>query len=50
MPEPDAALSHDVGLIASCRAIPAGLAIAGWRYDVETGRIVELIATSTTGW
>ena len=49
MADPDAALAHDVGLIASCRAIPADLAIAGWRYDVATGRIVDLIATSTTG-
>jgi carbonic anhydrase len=48
MPAPDEALTHDVELIATSRAIPAGIAIAGWRYDVATGRIAEVIATTTT--
>jgi carbonic anhydrase len=48
MPDPDEALERDVDLIASCPAMPAGLPVAGWRYDVATGRIVDLIEANTT--
>jgi carbonic anhydrase len=49
MPEPNAALAHDVDLVATCAALPAGLEIAGWRYDVTTGFIAKLVAATTKG-
>jgi carbonic anhydrase len=49
MPEPDVALANDVELIAHCPALPSGLEIAGWRYDVATGSIAEVITASSTG-
>jgi carbonic anhydrase len=48
MPDPDEALARDVDLIASCPAMPADLPVAGWRYDVATGRIDDLIKANTT--
>lgn len=43
MPDPDAALSEDVAAVRSCRGLPAGLQVEGWRYDVETGAVSRVI-------
>jgi carbonic anhydrase len=44
MPDPDAALSHDVALVRACPLLPAGTHVEGWRYHVETG-VVEPVLT-----
>lgn len=49
MPHPDAALAEDVDRVAGCPALPPSIPVAGWRYDVQTGRIAELVAERTTG-
>jgi carbonic anhydrase len=49
MPDPDTELERDVELVANCPAIPAGLPIAGWRYDVATGHIAARILTTSVG-
>ena len=43
MPDPDAALAEDVAAIRSYAALPAGISVEGWRYDVETGLVARLI-------
>jgi carbonic anhydrase len=43
MPDPDAALAADVAAVRSCSALPTDLAVEGWRYDVDTGRIHRLV-------
>jgi len=43
MPDPDAALAEDVTAIRSYAALPSGIRIEGWRYDVETGLVARLI-------
>ena len=45
MPDPDAALATDVAAVRSCEALPQGVLVEGWRYDVETGRIDRVIRT-----
>jgi carbonic anhydrase len=42
MPDPDAALREDVAKLRDCRQLGDGVRVEGWRYDVETGRIVRL--------
>lgn len=44
MPDPDAALAADVEAVRTCPLLPAGVAVHGWRYDVDTGRVATLIA------
>ena len=44
MPDPDAALRHDVGLVQACPLLPAGVHVEGWRYHVDTG-VVEQVLT-----
>lgn len=43
MPDPDVALSEDVDAVRSCRGLPPGSSVEGWRYDVETGLVARLI-------
>src|SRR5271156_425598 len=43
MPDPDASLRHDVDTVRRCTLIPSDILVEGWRYDVETGRIAEII-------
>lgn len=43
MPDPDAALTADVEAVRSCRGLPPGTAVEGWRYDVGTGAVARLI-------
>jgi carbonic anhydrase len=42
MPDPDAALRADVAKLRECRQLGDGVRVEGWRYDVESGRIVRL--------
>lgn len=43
MDDPDAALAADVAAIRTCPALPAGLLVEGWRYDVATGLVDRVI-------
>ncbi|HEX3980730.1 MAG TPA: carbonic anhydrase, partial [Acidimicrobiales bacterium] len=46
MPDPDAALRHDVALVRGCKLLPSGLPVEGWRYDVDTGLVVPVVPAS----
>ena len=48
MPDPDVALVEDVNSLRRCDALPAGLAIQGWRYDVRTGLVHDVVANEVT--
>ena len=43
MPDPDAALAADTDEIARCTRLPEGVAVEGWRYDVRTGRVKQMV-------
>ena len=45
MPEPDVALVADVALVRTCAQLPVGVAVEGWRYDVDTGRILRVVGS-----
>jgi carbonic anhydrase len=47
MPDPDAALAADVNGVRTCAALPPGIAVEGWRYDVATGAVLQVIASQT---
>jgi carbonic anhydrase len=42
MPDPDGALRDDVARVRACAQLPGGVRVEGWRYDVETGRILRI--------
>ncbi len=42
MPDPDGALRADVGRVRECAQLPGGVLVEGWRYDVDTGRILRV--------
>lgn len=46
MPQPEAALFQDVDLLRRSSAIPAGIEVEGWRYDVDTGLIDVVVGGS----
>ena len=43
MPDPDAALRHDVDQVRSCSLLPTGTQVEGWRYHVETGVVEPVV-------
>jgi len=43
MPDPDAALAADVNAVRTCPALPVGIRVEGWRYDVGTGAVIQVI-------
>ncbi|HEX3459277.1 MAG TPA: carbonic anhydrase [Acidimicrobiales bacterium] len=43
MPDPDAALAADVQAVRSYAALPAGVRVEGWRYDVSSGAVLRVI-------
>jgi carbonic anhydrase len=43
MPEPDAALAADVDAVRTCQALPSGIRVEGWRYDVGTGAVLRVV-------
>jgi len=43
MADPDAALAADVAAVRSCTGLPDGLAVVGWRYDVATGAVRQVV-------
>lgn len=43
MPDPDAALAHDVEAVRSCAGLAPSVAVEGWRYDVGTGLVARVI-------
>lgn len=47
MPDPDAALAADVEAVRGCRALPPGVVVEGWRYDVDTGLVDRLVPSAS---
>ena len=43
MPDPEAALAADVLALRTCAVFPLGVAVEGWRYDVDTGAVHQII-------
>jgi len=43
MPDPDASLAADVDALRRCGALPGGVRIEGWRYDVRTGEVHRVV-------
>ena len=43
MPDPDAALAADVAAVRTCPQLPGGVRVEGWRYDVDSGRILRIV-------
>lgn len=44
MTDPDASLRRDVEAVRTCGLLPQGMRVKGWRYDVETGLVEEVVA------
>ena len=44
MPDPDSALRSDVAAVRSCGLLPGEVRVEGWRYRVDTGEIVRVVA------
>ena len=47
--DPDQALAADVEAVRRCRALPEGIGVEGWRYDVATGEVNRVVALRRTG-
>jgi carbonic anhydrase len=45
MPDPDKSLRVDVDAVRRCGLLPLGTRVEGWRYRVETGEILQIIAS-----
>jgi carbonic anhydrase len=45
MPDPDSALRADVDAVRSCDLLPGDVRVEGWRYDVATGQIVQVVGS-----
>jgi carbonic anhydrase len=43
MLDPDESLAADVAALRSCPLFPGHVVVEGWRYQVETGRILRII-------
>jgi carbonic anhydrase len=43
MDDPDDALAADVEAVRTCAVLPVGIAVEGWRYDVQTGVVDKII-------
>ncbi len=46
MPDPDGSLAADVAAVRSCPLLPGHVVVEGWRYQVETGKILRIIPTA----
>jgi hypothetical protein len=33
-----------VEAVRRCPVLPAGVTVRGWRYDVDTGRVAEIVS------
>jgi carbonic anhydrase len=49
MPDADAALAADVEAVRRSPLVRPGTVVAGWRYDVTTGRIAEVVPAAPAG-
>jgi carbonic anhydrase len=45
MPDPDRSLREDVDAVRTCELLPPGVGVEGWRYRVESGEIVQVVAS-----
>jgi carbonic anhydrase len=43
MADPDADLRRDVDAVRSCPLLAPGITVVGWRYDVQTGLVEQVI-------
>ena len=43
MPDPDTALAADVRAVRDCALMPPSIEVAGWRFDVGTGRVSSVV-------
>jgi carbonic anhydrase len=43
MEDPESALREDVDRVRSCELLAPGVVVEGWRYDVETGLISQVV-------
>ncbi len=43
MADPESALREDVERVRSCELLAPGVVVEGWRYDVETGLISQIV-------
>ena len=43
MADPDADLRRDVDTVVSCPLLAPGVTVVGWRYDVGTGLVDQVI-------
>lgn len=41
--DPDADLASDVKRVRSCALVADSVTVAGWRYDVDTGRVHQIV-------
>ena len=41
--DPDADLAADVEAVRACPLLPDGLTVVGWRYDIRTGLVHEVV-------
>ena len=49
MPDADAALVADVAAVRRSPLVRPGTDVVGWRYDVATGRITEVVPSAPAG-
>jgi carbonic anhydrase len=49
MQDADAGLAADVAAVRSSPLVRPGTVVAGWRYDVETGRVRQVVAPAPAG-
>lgn len=43
MADPDRALAEDVERVLTSRALPKGIKVEGWRYDVDCGKVIRVV-------
>ena len=47
--DPDGDLAEDVAKVRACPLLPASLTVVGWRYDIRTGLVREVVTEDAAG-
>ncbi len=47
--DPDGDLAADVAAVRACPLLPPSLRVVGWRYDIRTGLVDEVVAEESAG-